>query len=233
MVGLFNTKLFYMKYKSMKNLFLALLILFCCLGCQEEKLTIVQSEEQASFLQDSELKLLVQGVSSHDGSYDDVVDQSSCFSINVPYEILLNNATHTINSVEDLLAISKEDEVIPIFPIIITYATYEQLEINGAQQLLAQITQCETGVLFNDRITCVDMVYPININLYNPETSDFETVVFDHDKKTFQSIASYANNQLASIKFPISITIATGEELSISTNEMLKNQILSQVPFCK
>jgi hypothetical protein len=217
----------------MKNLFLALLILLCCIGCQEEELTIVQSEEQNSFLQDSELKLLLQGVSCHDGSYDDLVDQSSCFSINFPYQVLLNNETHNINSVDDLLAISEEDKVVPLFPILLTYATYEQLEINSEQELIAQITQCNTGELFNNRITCLDMVYPININLYNQDSSNFETVVFDHDKKTFQSIASYDNSQLASIVFPIFITTHSGEVLSISSNELLKNKILSEVPFCE
>jgi hypothetical protein len=213
----------------MKNLFLIVLILGSILSCQEEELKIVQPDNEASFLQDTQLKSLLQGVSSHDGSFDNVIDQASCFSINIPYQILLNNEPHAIHSIEDLIPISENDIVSPIFPITITYATHSQQEISSSQMLQEQISQCETGALFNDRITCVDIIYPININLYNPETRDFETVIFDHDKKTFQSIASYADNQLASITFPISIAIQTGKEVLISSNNILKTQILEQL----
>lgn len=217
----------------MKNLLLILLVLVFCAGCQKEEFTVVQTDEEASFLQDTELTALLKGVSSHDGSFDDVIDQAPCFSIDFPYQILLNNESHNVNSVEDLLAILPSDEVVPVFPISITYATYDPLEISSLEALAEQINLCNTGVLFNERITCVDIVYPIHINLYNPETSNFETVVYDHDKKTFQSISSYTNDQLASISFPITITTADQGSLSITSNEILKSQILSQVPLCE
>ena len=92
--------------KDMKYLlvFTALFLL----GCQKEKLEIIEApDEEASFLFDQQLTSLLKSVASHDGSFDDVIDNSSCFSIDLPYQIALNGETHNVNTIDDLLPIKE------------------------------------------------------------------------------------------------------------------------------
>ncbi len=216
-----------------KRLNWLLLLAIAFTSCQKESLEVVEKNQEASFFEDVQLVSLIKGVSAHDGSFDDVIDQSSCFSIKIPYEVLLNGESHQINSIEDLQIINATDEVAPLFPFEVSFATYQEATITSFKEFETIISNCANGDLYNERITCVDFVYPFDVGVFDPITNNFETIVFDHDKKTFQSIDSLNSSQLATIKFPIEVITREGQFITIATNEALKREIENVIPLCE
>jgi hypothetical protein len=202
-------------------------------GCQKEELTVIEGTGEESFTQDRQLKNLIMSVASHDGSFDNVVDKSSCFSIDFPYTCYYYGQPYQVNSIEDLAPFKVGDDLIPKFPINITFANYIQAEVPNEEAFNELIDLCENGLLWNESITCVDIIYPVNISVYNPDNGNFETITFTHHKQTFQSIEGFDTNLIASIQFPIQIQLPNNVILTINSNDVLKSEILDMIPICE
>jgi hypothetical protein len=213
--------------------FAFLLILLLGLSCQKEELTVIEEQEEASFLEDGQLTNLIKSVASHDGSYDDLVDGSSCFSIDFPYDVMVNGKPYTINSITDLALLNKGDEIMPVFPIDITFANYIEADVPNVEVFQEFIDRCADGSLYNDRITCVDFVYPIDVSVYDPVNSDFGIISFQHDKQTFTEVEEMDPVMIASIRFPISLVLENGTRIQIADNQDLKSSILDLLPGCE
>jgi len=212
--------------------YLILIFAFGVLACQKEELSVVQEQEETSLLADKQLVGLIQSVSSHDGTFDDFVDESACFSINFPYEVLLNGELITINSINDLLTIKPMDDVVPIFPISITTANYIEIEVANQATFASYILSCANGLMYNDRITCLDFNYPISLSLYNPDNTTFETIIFNHDKETFEGLELFEEGTIATIRFPLSVKMLDGTIITIESNQELKSRILQILNIC-
>jgi len=212
-------------------LYAMLLIVFA--GCQKEELTVVQAPDGESFLRDGQLRSLIMSVVSHDGSYDDIIDSSSCFSINFPYTCIYGGKEYLVNSIEDLSVFNEGMNLTPKFPIIITFADYISAEVPNADAFEDFKIACANGTLFNESITCIDINYPVDISIYNTVTSNFETISFLHDKQTFQTIEEMDQSLIANIQYPIEILLPNNVVLTIESNEVLKSEILSMIPICE
>lgn len=213
--------------------FLIILSALAFLSCQKEELTITQDESETSFLADRQLTGMVKSVASHDGTFDDLVDQSSCFSINFPYQILLNGYVYDVNSINDLMPLTKYDFIVPIYPFNITFGNYQETEVVTQEGFYTLVDQCNNGGLYDERITCVDFTYPLSVSIYNRATSDFETMTFNHDKETFTEIELFETGTLASINYPITLHLEDGTNRVISSNEELKQEIMLLIPVCE
>lgn len=213
--------------------FLYLMMLVMIAGCQKEELTVIEGQDDEAFNQDRQLKTLVMSVVSHDGSFDDIVDNSSCFSIDFPYTCYYKGFPYPVNSIDDLAIFKNGDYLIPEFPVNITFADYLQAEVPHEEAFNELIDQCANGLLFNEIINCVDIIYPVRISVYDPSTSSFETIVFDHDKQTFQAIVDFDENLIASIQYPIQLRMQNEVVLTINSNDALKSEILGMIPFCE
>ncbi len=137
---------------------------------------------------------LIEDTCSNDGSFDNIVDESSCFNINFPYRVKANGVDLTINSIDDLDSIEEifdaleedEDIIDIIFPITITLADYAEITINGIEDLRGIAKECREGG-DDDDIECIDFVYPITLytfDLNNEETGNF-TVESDKNLRRF------------------------------------------------
>ena len=68
-------------------------------SCQEEFEEVNTSNTTgASFKATSETALLIENTSSHDGSFDNIVDGSSCFALNFPYTVNVNGSEFILQS---------------------------------------------------------------------------------------------------------------------------------------
>ena len=208
------------------------LILLSLVSCQKEEFKVTESQDEGLLSQDDELLNLVKTVATHDGSFDDVVDSSTCFSIDFPYICNANGIAYPVNNADDLLPFTMYDELIPDFPVNVTFANYIQLEIPTYTAFKNLIAQCANGELFDERITCVDLDYPVELSVYDPVTTDFNTVTFNHDRDTFMGIEFLNENWIANINYPITIMLENGGLLTINSNEELKYQILAHISIC-
>ncbi|NND61856.1 MAG: hypothetical protein HKN48_01550 [Flavobacteriaceae bacterium] len=203
------------------------------MSCQKEELTVVETQEETTISTDAQLLSLVQSVASHDGSFDDVVDGASCFSIDFPYICQVNGEQYTVTSPTDLEDYTMYDELIPVFPVSITFADHTQMKVASYEQLMALSVECADGDLWNDRITCIDFEYPVTLSLFNTDNSDFQTLVFNHDRDTFVGIRDIETQIIATLNYPITVQLENGERITITSNETLKAEILNIIPVCE
>jgi hypothetical protein len=211
--------------------YVGLVLLVILAGCQKEEFEIVQDDDQ-EIAQDGQLLRMVQTVATHDGSFDDVVDDSSCFSIDFPYICNFNGKLYPVNRASDLLPFSTYDNLVPEFPVNVTLANYLQVEVPNLEAFENLIAQCQNGDLFNDRITCIDLEYPVSLALFDSDSGDFETLVFNHDRDTFTGIGAIEDGWVASLNYPLEVTLESGALITITSNEQLKSEILNIIPLC-
>ena len=76
-------------------------------ACQKEYDPIVEVDQGETMTVNSAAASLMAQVVSHDGSYDNIVDRASCFSIRFPYTVSVNGLQVTIDSMEDLQLIEE------------------------------------------------------------------------------------------------------------------------------
>ncbi|WP_146090687.1 hypothetical protein [Aureitalea marina] len=212
---------------------LGLMIVCALFACQQEEFTVIdeqdQNNEEGLALQ---LRSLLQNVTSHDGTFDDVVDRSSCFSVNFPYTVMYSGEPYQINSVADLVPFNSNDELVPVYPIEITYANYESTTIEVHEEFLTEITKCEAGILYDQRVTCIDLVYPIRLAIYDATQGSFETVSLDHDKQTFQWLDDFPTNILVNMNYPMEVIWETGTTQLIEDDAALEQVILDAIDLC-
>lgn len=216
-----------------KILWLALVTML--FACQQEELDVVENQEDTqNTTTDLQLMSLVQSVTSHDGSYDDVVDRASCFSINLPYVCLYNGYEYVVDDPSDLKFFDENDELIPVFPITVTFADHLQREIDSYESLMALSDECAAGTLFNQQITCIDFDYPLSLSIFNTENSDFETLTFNHDRDVFTGIESLELDEgvIATLNYPLTVRLLNGNQLIIESNDQLRVEILNIIPLC-
>ena len=232
-VGTFVPKLlYYNKIATMKRVF-GLLIVCVLISCQEEEFTVIEEQETN---EDAGLALqlrdLIQNVTSHDGTFDDMVDGSSCFSINFPYTVLHDGEPFQINSVADLVPFNNNDNLIPVYPIDITYADYISTTIEDHEEFVTEVNRCASGVLYDERVTCLDLVYPIRLAIYDSSQGDFETLILDHDKQTFQWLDDYPADVLVSMNYPMEVIWETGTTQLVEDDAALERVILDAKDIC-
>ena len=160
-------------------------------SCQEEFEEVnTSSTTGASFKAASETAVLIENTSSLDGSFDNIVDGSSCFALNFPYTVNVNGLDITVDSREDLDLIEEVfdefDDDIDIldilFPITITQADFTEIVINNKEELAELVRSCVEGGK-DDDIECIDFVYPITLYTFDINNTQTGTITVESDEQ--------------------------------------------------
>jgi len=209
-------------------------------SCQDEFEKLPEEEaQQEAIAANSTTAKLIENTSSNDGSFDNIVDESSCFNIRFPYAVKVNGFELTISSQEDLNAIEEvfdalesDDDILDIiFPITISLADYAEITINGIEELRALALECKEGGS-DDDIECIDFVYPITLytfDLNNEETGNV-TVESDEDLRRF--FAGLDHDDLISMDFPVTLKLYDGSTMVVYSNAELANAIENAKELC-
>ena len=198
-------------------------------SCQEEERERIGSEAGNTIPKDSQLANLMRNVVTHDGSFDDVVDSGNCFSINLPYTLLLNEKEFTVNSIEDYQSITVNDKIEIQFPIIITLHNYTEVIVTKYADLVVLGNTCKID---DDDIECIDFVYPIVLSTFNSGTNRLQTLEVGHDAQLFGFMRDLGENTSMSIQYPISLLLHNGQNAGARHNTDLLNIILEVAFRC-
>jgi len=204
----------------------------------EEPLELLQEDNQ-TLTSSSTTSQLISRMVSNDGSYDNIIDGSSCFDIRFPYTVMANGLEVTIDSVEDLKiieelfdAIDSDDDVLDIiFPITITKADYTEITINNSEDLRELAAQCVEGG-GDDDIECIDVIYPVTLFTYNPNLEQTGTVTVESDKEMRRFFAGLDETELISIEFPVMFEKFDGTKVTVNSNEELADAIERAKEIC-
>lgn len=229
----------------MKNLFSYtiyfsfLMVVLSFTSCQDE-FEEISTDEQETITANSATASLVKSASAKDGSYDDVVDNSSCFAIKFPYTVSVNDLEIVVDSYKDLWFLKQlvkqydgdfGDMLTIVFPITITYSDFSELTINNLVELRELASEC-TGKPVDARIPCVAFVYPIKLFTFDLNNQQTGSVEVESDMELRSFFKDLDDDSLVSIDFPVTLKQKSGVEVVVNSNAELAIAIESAKNSC-
>lgn len=208
-------------------------------SCQDEYEEINTGEDQKAITANSTAGLLIQNTVTKDGSYDNIVDGTSCYDIKFPYMVSVNGLEITIDSKEDLVLIEEifdevdddEDFLEIFFPITITSGDYTEITINGPDDLNALAEECLEGGE-DDDIECLDFIYPMTLYTFDVNLEQTGEVIVKSDMDLSLFFKGLEENELVSFDFPITLELYDDTKVQVNSNEELTNVINNVKDAC-
>jgi len=224
--------------KSLKSALLLLLgVCFTLISCDSEDDTPITDPTQDEVVQpNSTVALLMTNVATIDGSFDNIIDNASCVSIQLPVTVTVNNTEITINNddgyqdIEDIIELFDDDvDTIEItYPITVIQADYSTVEVNSDSELAALTSNCLDDNEDDDDIECIDFQYPITASILNDSNVVIDTVTINNDGDmytVFDDLDDIEDYAAVSINFPITVILADGTTQSINSVQELEDAI--------
>ena len=223
--------------KTIKYLMMCVAIMIL-ISCQDEGKLVIQDIKQ-NLSAKSPLASLISRVSQNATSKDNILDKSSCFNVQLPVSVLVNKKQITISSQNDykvvqnaLDAFSNDDDVVNfVYPISIQFQNYKTELIANPDQLEDIIDKCDDDDGF-DEIDCLQINYPIKINIYNADNQIANSITIQNDKDLYNFLKDLVSNVFISINYPISIINSKGQNVVITNNSNFENSIEEGIKDC-
>ncbi len=218
-----------------------LFVLFCFTSCQDEINEIENPNDQEAIVPNSTLVNLMGRTAANFGAADDILDGASCFSVELPVTVVVNDITTIIETEADLEALEDmlsdvvidEDILDFVFPITIIFNDYSEIFIENEEELQTFVNEC----VYNENavIECADFVYPISFSVFNSGFNLIDTVVIQNDEALYVFLNELEEDEsvlIVSLNFPITIQYANGETVDVNTNQELTDAIEAAEQFC-
>ena len=223
-----------MKIKYLIQLFLLSILLG---SCQKENDTSNQSIN--NIVANSPLAKLISRTTQNPTADDNVLDNSSSISIQLPVTVTIDGNTLPITSPDDYQMVqdikdehtNDNDIVYFNYPITIKYKNYNTQVINSYNQLHDAIEACGEDDGFYE-IDCISFNWPIALNVYDSNNQVANTITIQSNLQLYNIIASLSNGTITTIVYPISMTNANGQNVVLHSNVELETFIDSSIDSC-
>lgn len=214
---------------SLKKIVFLFLLSIAIFGCMKE-IDLTEGENPNTNNANSETTNYYKRIGMYDGSFDDLIDNISCSSVKLPVSLLANNIPLTITKIADYQLVSNIFNMSPIdtdtvvfnFPITIINQDYSQTSVTSQSQFNNLSALCNQAI---GAITCVDIVYPIKISLYNTTTEQTTIISIVNDRNLFDFMANLSVKEVYSVQYPINMKIIGNVNISVSGDIQLKSII--------
>ena len=208
-------------------------------SCQKEENELIQDSNETTISKTSPLIGLLERVSQNPTSIDNVLDNSSCFTVELPVTVFVNGQQIVVSSetdyqlVQDAIdAFTNDDDIVNfIYPISITFQNFGTLTLNNSSELDDVIDNCGEDDGF-DELDCITINYPIALNVYNANNQLAETIVLSSDVQFFNFLQNIEDNEYLAIQYPISIVNSNSQTVVINNNDQLEDAIEDAIDDC-
>lgn len=216
---------------------LSLLFLFSCQSEVEEQVY----NTQATMTKSSPLTTYLQRVAMVKTIEDNLIDKSSYCTIKFPYKVTVNNVVISINSsadyqkiLDNINAYPNDNDIVKIiFPVTMVYYNYVEKVISSQPEFESLLSYWANEPDLLSKINCLNINYPITINIYNSANQVASSVQIKNDSSFFSFINNLKENQFIAISYPISITDNNNKVTAITNNSQLENAIKYAIDNCK
>ena len=228
----------------MKNLKLALLALLFSLAllssCRTEDDMAIDPPLEQTLMANSTIANLMSRTSLNDGSFDNIIDNASCFNVQLPVTVVANGTEVIVSSFADYQTIedifdadnNDTDTLDIMFPITVVFSDYTTTEVNTYPELLALIAQCPGENADDDDIECIDFEYPITASIFNENNDLIDTIVINNDNDMYDFIDDLDDYAAVTISFPITVILADGTSMTINNISELETAIENADDSC-
>lgn len=221
----------YISFLSVINL----LLLFSCQSEGSEQ----EYNMQETITNSSPLTSYVQRVAMVKTVQDNIIDQSSYCTVKLPYKVDVNGVNVEINStadyqkVWDIVNSSNTDVDVKInFPVTMVYYNYYEKVLNNQSDFQQLLDYWNAVPDLLSKINCLNINYPITVNVYNTDNQIGNSVKISDDRSFFFFINNLKSNQLIAVKYPISITDFNNLVTTIGSNFQFENAIKEAIDNC-
>lgn len=222
-----------MNIKYLITLF-AILLLF---GCQKEDSQVIATSP-GNLKKSSPLYGLLERATQSPTALDNIIDNCSCFKVQFPYNIIVNNQSFLMNDDSDYVtvqaamnAFSNDDDIVHIiFPVTIQYKNFNTKSIESASELQDEVADCEEEDF--PEIACVQLNYPIRLNVYDAITFQPATFTFTSDTDLYRFINELPTSTIVALQYPISVVNPNGQNVVVSSNKEFENILEDAIDDC-
>ena len=224
-----------MKLKYVLNLSLIGLFL---MSCQTEENEVIQDPNQ-NLSNVSPLTTLMTRVTQNPTSGDNIMDNSSCFSVVLPATVIVNGQNIVVSTqadyqtVQDAIdAFSNDDDIVNfIYPITIQFQNFSTQVLQDSDDLDDVIDDCGEDDGF-DEIDCISFNFPIVINVYNANNQLANTITINNNTDLYNFLENLEDNEYVAIQYPISLIDSNGVNVAITSNDQLEDVIEDSIDDC-
>lgn len=224
-----------MKLKYVLNLSLIGLFL---MSCQTEENEVIQDPNQ-NLTNISPLTTLMTRVTQNPTSGDNIMDNSSCFSVVLPATVIVNGQNIVVSTqadyqtVQDAIdAFSNDDDIVNfIYPITIQFQNFSTQVLQDSDDLDDVIDDCGEDDGF-DEIDCISFNFPIVINVYNANNQLANTITINNNTDLYNFLENLEDNEYVAIQYPISLIDSNGVNVTITNNDQLEDVIEDSIDDC-
>lgn len=198
---------------------LAILTMFLMLSACQEAIEPEVEIGQDGITSVDEIAQLITEVTIKDGSFDNIVDRSSCTSVHFPIKGILYDEELTFDTLDDVLMLGVQVlEIDWIYPIQVTLADHSVATLSNEDMLEEIQNSCiEEG---NDPDNeCIDFLYPFTVSVFNEKTENVDTQVLNTDKEVFRMFSS--DGLVINIEYPVHLIDTEGTTFNAVDNETL------------
>jgi hypothetical protein len=188
---------------------------------------------EGGFTQDAKLANLIERTSLNDGSTDNIIDKSNCFTVQLPVTVIVNGLEIIADSKEDFDTIEAifdelddDDDKLQIeFPITIVLSDFTEIRINNQNEFDDFSDDCNGENEPDDDIECIDFKYPIQVSVFNTISEQRTSVTINSDKEMHDFIHDLDDNDVADIQFPLTLILFDASEVTVTSLDALEDFI--------
>lgn len=227
--------------KTLKPVLLALLLsLAFFTSCLTEDDASIDPPVEETLQANSPVADLMSRTSFNDGSNDNIIDNASCFNVQLPVTVIANGTEVVVDSASDYQTIedifdadnNDTDTLEIVFPITVTFEDYTTTEVNSYPELLALIAQCPDENSDDDDIECIDFQYPITASIFNQNNELINTIFINSDYDMHEFIEDLDDYAAVTISFPITVILSDGTTMTINSISELQTVIADADDSC-
>jgi hypothetical protein len=209
--------------------FIFSLLLISFYSCEDEEETVVQNTAD-SFTKATTISSLVKRVSQNETTCDNVLDNTSLFSVKLPVTVTVDGHNEIVTSSADFLEIQSiknehtydNDIVYFTFPITVIYPDFSVATIHNQNEFNAMASGNDDN--FHE-IDCIDFQFPFTINIYDVENQVANTVSLATNSQLYNFIDDLEDAEIVGIVYPITLKKTNGQIYTINSNTELEDTI--------
>ena len=201
------------------------------ISCRKEESVLIEAEPDQVLEANSNVASLLQRTAMNDGSNDNIVDNSSCFNIDLPVTVAVNGLEILVDSEEDFDTIEDifdefdddDDSLQIMFPITIVLNDFTQVTINNTDEFENFSDECNGENEIDDDIECVDIEYPVTASVFNSNNEIIETITIMNDEDLYGFVDDLDEDDIVNIAFPITVVLSDDTQMTASNLDELEN----------
>jgi hypothetical protein len=220
--------------KTLKPILLLVIgALLIMTSCRSEDDLAIDPPVEETIEANSNVALLMNNVALNDGSTDNIIDNASCLSVQLPITVTVNGIEITINDddgyedIEDIIDLFDDDidSIVISYPITVILEDYSTVVVNSDSELAVLAANCVGENEDDDDIECIDFQYPITASVFDENNDLIDSITINNDNEMYDFIDDLDEYAAVTINFPITVIFADGTTQTINSIQELEDAI--------